>query len=151
MKNETITIEDANIIKYMKNFGGDKWGDGGQRYFNVKISEDSVDEFIERGLKVNYTKPYNDGDIAEPYIKVIISFAGYSEPDIYRVVGRKCDRLTLEDLFQLDRDLITHADITFHLGSWEKGGNKGVSAYLDEAYFEVFQSKLREKYADYEY
>lgn len=146
----SITIEDANIIKYMKNFSGDKWGENGQRYFNVKISEDAVDEFIERGLKVNYTKPYNNGDIAEPYIKIIISFAGFSEPDIYKISGRKKERMTIETVEQLDRELITKADITFHLGEWERGGNKGVSAYLDEGYFEVFQSRLREKYDDYE-
>ena len=81
---EMVSVEDARIA--LKNFRGDKFGNGGKRSFCLVIpSEEIKDELVKRGWNVRIRPALHDGE--EPFMYLPINVNDFRDdgrgPNVY--------------------------------------------------------------------
>lgn len=142
-------LEDAEII--FRNFRGEgsKFNRDGSRNFCVILSEDDAEMFADMGCNIKRTKPKKEGDVARPYVKVLL---GDYDPEIYVITNGRKKLLTPSRYGKLDRLNFETVDMEVVRGNkqWETNGQTGYSLYLESMVAILPDSRLRSKYADYD-
>ena len=152
---EKLELENAKIMGgRFKNFSGKEtdYNREGARYINVVIPSDKVDELTSKGWTVKSLPAREDGDEPVYFMKINIRFlddGGFSDPKIYKGVSPdNMHKVTIDTVADLDRDEFENIDLVVRPYHWSrKGGEEGISAYLDEMYAIIKGSRFSAKYS----
>lgn len=152
---EKLELEDARLMGgKFKNFAGraNDYNREGNRYINVVIPADKVDELVEKGWAIKELPPREEGDSPVYFMKVSIRYqddGGFSDPKIYKGIDRdNMHKVTVATVADLDRDEIEYVDMVIRPYHWKrKSGEEGVSAYLEEMYVIIKGSRFKAKYS----
>ena len=113
----------------------------GKRYFSIELTPEMAEELrnVElRGENGNVIKGCNiktripDEEMLEPMYSMRITFGKIAPEVIWRVIPKGKELLTLETVGNLDHEYIEKADVKVVLSTYEKGPNKGITAYLNK-------------------
>jgi len=139
MSRMNVTLRDVELR--WKNFSGraTDYTEEGKRYFNVVLNSEQVDLLsnvelvtksgvVIKGANVRTHVPEN-GD-GEPLYTLKVLFGAYPPEEMWRVTPRGKMRLTMETVGNLDREYIERAKVQITLSPYEKGSNRGITAYL---------------------
>lgn len=145
-----ICIENANL--FFLNFSGatSRYNKEGRREFSASIPLDLVDDLANDGWNVKYGKDRDrNPDPEKPYITVKVRY-DFKPPAIWMITGGKKVLLSEDTVGSLDSVAIKTADIVVSPHAYEIKGNKGISAYLKEAYITIDDetASFASKYAD---
>lgn len=165
-----LEIRDAQII-FRTNFGGharpgSPFDTEGRRTFNVVLDEDVAHKLMDEGWNV---KEYvtQDGDSifhisvrvrvdrpnGMPGIYIITSKdnvkteitrfdPGISAEENIRLIGQRVEMLDFSDILKADLEIVPY--------HWHVGSSEGISAYLKNGWFTIYQSDLQQEYSQYE-
>lgn len=149
----SVTIRRAQIL--FRNFSGRQtpYNNKGDRNFCVLLNEADALALHEAGWNVKATKPREEGDEPEPYIKVTVNFEGYRPPKVVLITNQGKNRTDLsEDMVDLvDKLEIDYVDLIVRPYQWKVGDNSGITAYLKSIFVVVDEDELDLEYADAEY
>lgn len=127
---------------------------GGERKFSLILNQEDADRFAKEGWYIKYLKPREPGDEPTPYMDVKVRYhkdEPERNPQIYTLVGRKKTLLKESTVGTLDFAEIVKIDLVISPRKWynEKTGERGVTAYLNQAVF-TLEDYFGGKYDDYE-
>lgn len=148
---EKITIMNARLV--FKNFAGKEtdYNAAGARNFCVVLDDDLANELIAQGWSVKVKPPRegfeDDGNFNTLKVNVKYSADGSRNPQIIRICNGSQVNLTEKTVSSLDWDDIENVDLRIRPYNWERGGKKGVAAYLESMYVTVADDELARKYA----
>lgn len=142
-------IENAQIKWAFSHFDGraDTYNDEGDRNFTIKLSEEHAQRLMETGWNIKVMDGYEEGDPPEYLFKVKISYK-FDPPKIYLIKGDRKIRAEERDLADITRATVENIDVVIKPHKWERQGNRGVSAYVEEMYVVVSQSRFAQRYQD---
>nr|DAT35098.1 MAG TPA: hypothetical protein [Caudoviricetes sp.]DAY44705.1 MAG TPA: hypothetical protein [Caudoviricetes sp.] len=145
-----ICIENAKL--FFLNFSGatSRYNKEGRREFSTSIPLDLVDDLVNDGWNIKYGKDRDrNPDPEKPYITVKVRY-DFKPPAIWMITGGKKVLLSEDTVGSLDSVAIKTADIVVSPHAYEIKGNKGISAYLKEAYITIDDetASFASKYAD---
>ena len=134
-----VTFKDVTLR--FKNFAGreTEFNQAGNRNFHVDLTEDMV-EYLNtvelktksgvtvKGANVKTYKPKDDD--APPRYSLKVLFGAYPPEEMWYVTSKGKIRLTMETVGNLDRMYIEKAKVQVSLSTYEKGNNRGITAYL---------------------
>lgn len=139
-----IFIENARII--FRNFSGkpSQYNRDGKRTFSLILTPEEADRFSKEGWNVKYLKPREPGDEPTPILNVQVRYRKEDpsrDPKVYTVTGRKKTLLNENTVGTLDFAEFTNIDLLISPYRWTNTatGERGVSAYLQEAYFTMVE------------
>ena len=143
---ELLEFENAKII--FRNFEGraSKFNAEGKRNFCLIINPADVDAMRADGWNVKETKPRNEDDPVEYYIKVNLNYASRIQPKVYMIAGRKKTLLTEQTVGELDFAEIQHIDLIISPYHWTRDTDSGVSAWVSKMYVEILEDRFADKY-----
>ena len=152
----TVTIENARI--FFKNFAGreGQYNEEGNRNFGVALDEAVAAVMLEDGWNVKYLKPRDEGDEAQAWVPVTVSYR--NRPPRVVMITNRYDRdlgefvpvrVTLpEDMVEMvDYADIAHVDLILNPYSYNVNGRSGIKAYLKSIFITINQDELERKYA----
>ena len=158
MARRTYTVSNAHVKFH--DFGGNKFGVGGSRNFTIELSEDEGKALEEDGFNVKWNDPDRWHDDIYPTIKVKIGIHDgdgleFLNPAIW-TVGNGAPRqvinprnpitpAALNELSGIDGLDIESVDVTFTRYEWNKGGNRGVTAYAQSVLVKYNEDPVRAK------
>lgn len=145
--NELLEFEDCKII--FRNFEGRqaKYNPPGKRNFCLVLNEADVENLINEGWNVKETRPRNEDDAPEHYVKININMESKNPPKVYMIAGHRKTLLTENTLKELDYAEIRHVDAVVSPWEYEKDdGTKGISGYLSKLYVEIVEDRFADKY-----
>ena len=134
-KPEMLEIGNATLLGgKFKNFSGKQteFSREGERYVNVKILSESVEELASQGWNIRSKPPKEEGDEPLYYLKVNIRFladGGKKDPKIYK--GTNPDnmrRVSVRNVGDLDRDELLKVDMVINPSYWKRSNGEGISA-----------------------
>lgn len=113
----------------------------GKRYFSIELTPEMAEELrnIElpgennnmiRGCNIKTRIP--DEEDREPMYSMRITFGKIPPEAIWRIIPKGRQPLNLETVGGLDHEYIEKADVKVVLSTYEKGPNKGITAYLNK-------------------
>ena len=147
--NDLLEFENCRII--FRNFEGrqQKYNDPGKRNFCLIISPEDAEELAREGWNVKHTRPRDEEDPVEDYIKININFNSNNPPKIYMIAGRRKTLLTEQTVGELDYAEIKHIDLIVSPYDWKQrdGSVGGKSGYVSKMYVEIVEDRFAEKYA----
>lgn len=129
---DILEIEDARIV--FRNFSGapDDFTREGDRSFAVIIpDQDTADALIEEGWNVKIRAPRDENDEPFMFLKVKVNYGNGRGPGAYVQSGNSVTRLNEDTIGMLDQIDIASVDMDVRAYDWEKHGNSGRTAYLD--------------------
>jgi len=131
---------------FFRNFGGaaGNFNSEGKRSFNLRLPRDLAVDLAADGWNIRDL----ESEEYEPNVKVNINPESKFPVKMFRISGGRKTRIDKEDLADLDYDEIEFADLVINPYRNEEKFD-GVSAYLQEGYFNVYQSDFEAKYAKY--
>ena len=144
-----IEVENARII--YPNFRGleGQYNKKGDRNFVIKLSEEEAQPFIDAGIRVK-TRPSRDYEDEQDYlVRVNVNMESEYPPHIVMITRRNQTVLDSESVGLLDKANIESVDLAINIYRRRTPDGKGiasVTAYLNEMYVTIFESRLREKY-----
>lgn len=139
-------VEGARMI--FRNFRGEatKFNAEGKRNFCVVLSPQKAQKMEAAGWAIKYTKPRDEYEDPEAYIKVNLVF-GKNPPKIVLVSGANKTILDEGAVSMLDFVDPGNIDICIRPYNYEVGGRTGVSAYCKSLYVNIDPDPFEEKYA----
>lgn len=142
-----LVLEDVRLI--YRNFEGrkGKYNKEGVRSVGVVIPQDKADELVEEGWAVKCRPPREEGDPPLCFLSVAIRF-DIMPPRIYLVTSRNKTSLDEETCHLVDEADIESADIIVRPYNWDVDGDTGTKAYLKNAWINIEETALDQKYAD---
>lgn len=145
-----IAIEDAKL--FFRNFSGSpsRYNTEGRREFSVAIPLNLVADLEADGWNVKYGKDKDrNPDPERPYLTVKVRY-DFKPPSVWMITGGKKVLLSEETVGSLDGATIKSADIVISPSVYDYRGQKGVAAYLREAYITLDDetASFASKYAD---
>lgn len=151
-----LEIEDAKLLGgSFKNFSGvgGTYNREGDRFFNVRIDPDKVDELVEQGWSIKEKPARTEDEDPLYFLKVKVRYStpntnNSRDPKIYKgTSGGKYHLLTEETVGTLDRDEIERVDVIINPSYWSRNdGSEGYSAYVDEMYVTIKGSRFSAMY-----
>ena len=151
-KPQTIVLENVNIV--FRNFSGAEgpFNKAGDRNFGLLVDQESAEAMEADGWNIKYLKPREEGDVAQPWLKIKVNFNG-RPPKVMLVSenaeGEKSKTPLEESMVSiLDWAPIKTVDLIVTPYEWTVSGNSGVSAYLQSLYVTLEQDDLEKKYAN---
>jgi len=149
----SVTIREAQVL--FRNFAGRKtpYNAEGDRNFCVILEEETATQLHQAGWNIKATKPREEGDQPEPYLKVTVNFNGFRPPKVVLITNQGKNRTDLsEDMVDLvDKIEIKYVDLIVRPYNWTVGDNSGITAYLKSLFVVVDEDELDLLYADAEY
>ena len=155
-RENNIVIENAQILgRSYRNFSGapKRWTPKGQKApctFGMALTPELVEVFEDKGVTVNYTKPYDDAPEdwePLPFINVTARFDNWP-PLISMITSRGQTHLDEDSVSLLDYAEIISADVTVNISHWEARGETGAKVYLNRLYVTIEEDPLDIKYAN---
>lgn len=149
---EKITLMNAKLC--FKNFAGKEtdYNAAGARNFCVVLNDELANELIEKGWSIKVKPPRegfeDDGNFNTLKVNVKFSATGERNPQIVRICNGNKATLTESNVASLDWDDIENVDLRIRPYNWERGGKKGVAAYLESMYVTVADDELARKYSE---
>ena len=143
---KSFTMKNAEI--FMKNFTGraGRYTPEGTRNFMLRLPQDVAEQLAEDGWNVSYLKPYDDGDLPTPALRVAVNFKYWQPPEIYKVVGNTKTLLSEENVSILDTAEIVKVDLRVRPRVWGDANKGGIKAYLEKMYVTVEEDDLDADY-----
>ena len=141
-----VAVENTRVL--FRNFKGEKgtFNAEGDRNFCAILTEEQYEELLNEGWNVKRTKPRDDEEFGEPYIKVIVKYGAYP-PKIVLVSGRNRTVLDESSVEILDWSDITNVDLTFTPYNWTNArGETGISAYAKTVWVTIEEDPFAGKY-----
>lgn len=142
-----LILENTRIL--YRNFSGaaNAYNHDGDRNFCAIIDDpDAVASLQEAGWNVKIRAPRDEEDTPLTYIKVNVSYR-YRAPKIFRHIGTAAIEVTEETVSELDKDDILYCDMVIAPYKWERKGESGVSAYVQEMHAVIRPDYFDDKYA----
>lgn len=150
---EKEELGDCTIKWSWSNFdGNDSMSGPGNYNFTVVLPEEAAKILLERGwTSVRQNEPYEEGDAPEWTMKIHISDR-FGMPQVYFIKnGRKLRVRDIKDISDIRRDTCEKLDVIISPSKWEQpGGRSGVTAYVDEMWVVIRESRFAQQYADME-
>lgn len=139
------TLEDITIA--FRNFAGkeDMYNRQGDRNFAIILEPDVAASLLKDGWNVKYLKARDEGDEAQPYIQVAVSYRN-KPPKICMVTSKSMTYLTEDEVELLDWADIETADCTLNPYEWAVGDKHGTKAYLHALYVKIEEDYLQAKW-----
>jgi hypothetical protein len=143
----TLKIEGTHIV-FKPNFAGEEeqYNREGDRYFNVAIDPDHVEELRADGWNVKDWTGKEEGDDTLYFIKVKVSFK-FKPPRLVLITSRGRVPLDEETCDMLDWQEYEFIDVIISASHYTISGRSGISAYLKTGMFVVAEDELEKKYA----
>ena len=132
----------GTIGEYNAPIGQDEHGNPiGKRYFSIELTPEMAEELrnvelrdsknnIIRGCNIKTRLPQDED--GEPMYSIRITFGRIAPEAIWRVIPKGRMQLNLDTVGNLDHEYIERADVKVVLSTYEKGANKGITAYLNK-------------------
>ena len=132
----------GKVGEYNAPIGQDAEGNPiGKRYFSIELTPEMAEELrnvelrgenntIIRGCNIKTRLPQEDD--GEASYSMRITFGKIAPEAIWRVVPKGRMLLNLDTVGNLDHEYIEKADAKVVLSTYEKGPNKGITAYLNK-------------------
>lgn len=141
VKRPTFTIEGA-LVKY-RNFAGtvSEYNKEGKKSFAIELEPGFAAQLERDGWHVNYTDPREEGDESVPFINIKVNFKN-RPPRVVMVTPDTLVPLTDQSIGMLDDADIIDVDLTCIGNPWERG----ISCYLQKAFFKINVDILDQKY-----
>jgi hypothetical protein len=146
-REHTLKIEGTHIL-FKPNFKGEEeqYNREGDRYFNVAISSEDVDNLRAEGWNVKEWKGKEEDDETLYFIKVKVSFK-FKPPRLVLITSRGRVPLDEETCEILDWQEYEFVDVILSASHYKINGRSGISAYLKTGMFVVMEDELEKKYA----
>lgn len=157
MTSMDVTFENVRIM--WKNFSGrkDEFNSDGKRYFSIVITDEMAEQLrnvelttksgvLVKGANVKLRLPKDGEGDAINTLKV--NFGTYPPEDIQRIVPNGRMHLTMDTVGCLDREYIEKAKVMVTLFAFEKGPNRGITAYLKKIAVWVREDDFDSDYRD---
>lgn len=147
-KDETVTLEDVQII--FRNFSGRKgmYNAEGDRSFAVKLTPEWAEQLTNRGWNVKYLRPREEDEAPQAYISVKVNFNGPRPPKVFMISPstRRRTQLGADEVELLDYVDILQIDLILNPNHYDFNGRSGISVYLDSLYVTIIENALEVKY-----
>jgi hypothetical protein len=145
---KNLILEDVVIA--FRNFEGkeDTYNRAGDRNFAILLDEKRAAQMERDGWNVKYLKEREEGDGAQPYIQVAVSYKA-RPPKIGLVTSKGLTYLGEEQVETLDWVDIETADVTLNPYEWAVNGKTGVKAYLQTLFVKIEEDYLQQKWTTY--
>jgi hypothetical protein len=147
VQENTIMIEDAELL--FTNFSGreSRYNAEGARNFNIRLPEELAAQLEEDGWNVRALGGREEGDIASKILKVTVNFKG-RPPKIVMITsgGKRRTDLDESTVELLDGVEIVKADVIIRPYHWTAKGDSGISAYLKTMFVTIYEDELVRKY-----
>jgi hypothetical protein len=145
---KNLILED--VIIAFRNFEGkeDTYTRAGDRNFAILLDEKRAAQMERDGWNVKYLKEREEGDGAQPYIQVAVSYKA-RPPKIGMVTSRGLTYLGEDEVETLDWVDIETADVTLNPYEWAVNGKTGVKAYLQTLFVKIEEDYLQQKWTTY--
>ena len=150
-KNENVILENAKV-RYQTNFEGRQtdYNPQGRRVFNVEMPEDVALRLMDDGWNIKkYDNPAYDDDPVY-YTELVVNYAGYKPPKIWRVTSKSQVLLDENNVRLLDGDTIDYVDVVinpYHYPPSTTSPYK-VKGYVVSMHVRIKDDPFMEKYAD---
>lgn len=143
-----LLIENAHIM--FRNFGGrvQQFNSEGDRNFCVFLEPEQAANLKEEGWNIKYLRPKDDGDEPQAYMQVSVNYDKGRPPRVVIITSKGRLDLGAGEVEMLDYAEIKSADVIINPYEWDVNGNKGIKAYLKEAFVTLNESELELKYSD---
>lgn len=145
METKNISIENAKTM--FRNFQGKQtqYNPAGKRNFCVEIPEEILQDLLDDGWNVRYTRPRDESVPPTPYIQVAVSFDNIP-PTVWMITNGKKVAMDEDSIGMLDWSDILNVDLIIRPYNWEVNGKSGVKAYLKTMYVTVDTDDFASKY-----
>lgn len=147
MESGLIMMEGARLV--FPNFAGreGKYNREGDRSFCVLLDEDLAAQLERDGWNVKALRSREEGDPAQPYLQVAVSFKG-RPPKVVLVTSRGRTTLGEDEVEMLDWVDRENVDLVIRPYDWNVNGKSGLKAYLKSIFVTIYEDKFDLKYAD---
>lgn len=142
-----IFFQEATLI--FKNFSGrpSKYNREGDMNFAVVFDDNAADLISSNGWNVRTRTP--EGRDPYHYLSVKLDF-NYRIPPIIYVISRGVMRqLPAEGVGMLDYADIANVDFRIRANFWERGDERGKTAYLEKMIVTLVDDDMESKYSSY--
>lgn len=148
---EKVEIENVNVKWTWSHFDGrDPMSGDGNYNFTAILDREQAMALLEDGWPVKEHDPYEEGDDPEFTLKLNISWK-IEAPRVFLIKNDRKFRAEPDDLADIRRDSTEQIDVIFKPSFWTReGGRSGVTAYVEEMYVKIRQSRFASKYDDFE-
>lgn len=142
-----LKIEGTHIM-FRPNFAGEegKFNKEGERFFNVAIPSEDVDELRAEGWNIKEWGGKEEGDEIAYYLKVNVSFR-FRPPRMVLITSRGRVPLDEETCDMLDWTEYDFIDVIINGSHYNVNGRSGISGYLKTGMFVVHEDELEQKYS----
>lgn len=146
-RENTLKIEGTRIV-FRPNFGGAEeiYNREGDRYFNVAIPPEEVDQLRTAGWNVKEWTGKEEGDQTEYFIKVKVSFK-IKPPRLVLITSQGRVPLDEETCEMLDWHEYEFVDVILSASHYTMNGRPGISAYLKTGYFKILEDEIVQKWS----
>lgn len=152
-RDDTVTMEDVQII--FRNFTGraGMYNKEGDRSFAVKLSPEWAEELTKRGWNVKYLRARDEDEAEQAYISVKINFDGPRPPKAFMISPSTNRRTQLgpDEIEILDYADILQVDLILNPYQYTVNNKSGISAYLESIYVTIIEDALARKYDNMEF
>lgn len=145
-KEKTFMIEGAHLV--FRNFAGkaDKYNREGDRNVSVLLDDQTAMAMGEDGWNVKYLDPREDGEAAQAYIQIAISYK-FKAPHVVLVTSKTRTILDEDTIDILDSSDFENVDLIARGYEWEVNEKTGIKAYLKTMYATIEEDELMRKYS----
>lgn len=144
--NKDFSVESARVG--FKNFAGkeDNYNRKGDRNFCIFLDSDVAGQLSEGGWNIKWLDPREEGDEAQAYIQVAVSYKN-KPPKVLLVSSTGKTVLSEAEVEMLDWADINNWDIVVTPYDWEVNGKTGRKAYLKALYATLEEDAFSAKYS----
>lgn len=142
---DVFSVENGRI--FFRNFEGkgDTMNKAGDRNFALAISDEDAVMLQSKGWNVKQTKPKEEGDIPQAWIKVKVNY-GTKPPNIFLHTSRGRTRLTEEMVGVLDAVEIKELDISVVPYNYTTPLGSGISHYVRTMHVWIIEDPIEIKH-----
>jgi hypothetical protein len=150
-----LEIEEAQVKWGFSHFDGraDTFNDEGDHNFTLVLPAEEARRLQEEGWNVKEFEPSEErrkeGYESEFTLKVNISYR-FDPPMIYFIKSGRKIRVDQDDLRDIRRDTCERIDVVIKPSFWTRPDRSGITAFVDEMFVTIAQSRFADRYADLE-
>lgn len=144
---DTVMLEGVRLI--FKNFEGRKeqYNADGERNFAIALPFDQAQGLMANKWNVKVKESPEEGEEPLAYLPVKVNFDSRPAPRITLISSSGRTMITPETAAVLDTLEYTNIDVMIRAYDWEVNGKSGRKAYLQTAFFTLYEDPLELKYA----